>query len=115
MPINLHTARKYQVEYTSTIIPGYMSQDVLDLIFMEFEISTNKDDEYDNEYDLHRDELVRLQDEIVNKTDYFMERETILREQLTKIGLSIEEFITALNQLITTSDQTNDHVLLSWY
>jgi hypothetical protein len=38
---------------------------------MEFEITTNKGDEYDNEYDLPRSELVRLKDEIINQTDYF--------------------------------------------
>lgn len=115
MSISLHTAKKYQIEYTSTIIHGSMSQDVLDMIFMEFEISTNKGDEYDSEYDLHRSELIRLRDEIVNQTEYYKEREAFLREQLNSIGLTIEQFVAALNQLITTSDQTNDHVLLSWY
>lgn len=115
MSINLHTAKKYQVQYTSTVICGYQSQEVLDLIFMEFEISTNKDDEYDNEYDLSRSELVRLKDEIVNKTDYFKERETFLTQELSKIDLTVDEFVKSLDKLITTSDQSNDYVLLSWY
>lgn len=115
MSINLHTAKKYQVQYTPTVICGYLSQEVLDLIFMEFEISTNKDDEYDSEYDLPRSELVRLKDEIVNQTDYFKAREKFLIQELLKIGLSVDEFVSALNNLITTSDQSNDDVLLSWY
>lgn len=115
MSINLHTAKKYQVQYTSTIICGYQSQGALDLIFMEFEITTNKDDEYDNEYDLPRSELVRLKDEIVNQTDYFKEREEFLTKELAKIRLTIDEFVSALDNLITTSDQNNDDVLLSWY
>ena len=115
MSINLHTAKKYQVEYTSTVIHGSMSKDVLDLIFMEFEVSTNKDDEYDDEYDLNRDELIRLRDKIVNQTDYYIERKEFLKEQLAQIELSVEEFVESLNKLITTSDQTNDYVLLSWY
>ena len=82
---------------------------------MEFEISTNKDDEYDNEYDLPRSELVRLKDEIVNQTDYFKEREEFLIQELLKIGLTVDEFVSALDNLITTSDQSNDDVLLSWY
>lgn len=115
MARNLHTASTYQVHLTPTVIAGGESQDVLDLIFMEFKISTNKDDEYDNEYDLHRDELIRLRDEIVNKTTYFKDREVFLQEQLKKIRLTIEEFAEALNKLITTSDQNNECVLLSWY
>ncbi len=115
MSINLHTAKKYQVQYTSTVICGYQSQEALNSIFMEFEISTNKDDEYDNEYDLPRSELVRLKDEIVNKTDYFKDREKFLTQELSKIGLTVTEFISALDNLITTSDQSNDDVLLSWY
>lgn len=115
MSINLHTAKKYQVQYTPTVICGYLSQEVLDLIFMEFEISTNKDDEYDNEYDLPRSELIRLKDVIANQTDYFKEREAFLIQELSKIGLSVDEFVSALDNLITTSDQSNDDVLLSWY
>ena len=82
---------------------------------MEFEISTNKDDEYDSEYDLPRSELVRLKDEIVNQTDYFKAREAFLIQELSKIGLSVDEFVSALDNLITTSDQSNDDVLLCWY
>lgn len=115
MARNLHTASTYQVHYTSTVIPGGDSQDIFDLIFMEFEISTNKNDEYDNEYDLYRSELVRLRDKIANQTDYYTEREEFLKEQLDKIGLSVEQFVEALNKLITTSDQSNENVLLSWY
>lgn len=115
MSRNLHTAKKYQVEYTSTVIAGGMSQDVLDLIFMEFEISTNKIDEYDDEYDLERAELVRLRDEIVNQTGFYPEQKDFLKAQLGQIGLSVEEFVEALNRLITTSDQSNEYVLLSWY
>lgn len=115
MSINLHTAKKYQVQYTSTVICGCQSQEVLDLIFMEFEITTNKDDEYDKEYDLPRSELVRLKDEIINQTDYFKEREEFLTKELAKIGLTIDEFVSALDNLISTSDQNNDDVLLSWY
>lgn len=115
MSINLHTANRYQVQYTSTVIRGYQSQEVVDLIFTEFEINTNKDDEYDNEYDLPRTELVRLKDEIVNQTDYFREREEFLIQELSKIGLTVDEFVSALDNLITTSDQSNNDVLLSWY
>nr|DAE55311.1 MAG TPA: hypothetical protein [Caudoviricetes sp.] len=115
MSINLHTAKKYQVQYTPTVICGSQSQESLDLIFMEFEISTNKGDEYDNEYDLPRSELVRLKNEIVNQTDYFKEREEFLIQELSKIGWGVDEFVSALDNLITTSDQNNEDVLLSWY
>lgn len=115
MSINLYTAKKYQVEYTQIIVPGYESQEVFDLIFSEFEVSTNKEDEYDNEYDLQRSELVRLRGEIVNQTDYFKEREAFLKEQLALIGLNVNKFVEVLNLLINGSDQKNECVLLSWY
>lgn len=115
MSINLHTAKKYQVQYTSAVICGHQSQEALDLIFLKFEITTNKGDEYDNEYDLPRSELIRLKDVIANQTDYFKEREAFLIQELSKIGLTVDEFVSALDNLITTSDQSNDDVLLSWY
>jgi hypothetical protein len=115
MSTNLHTAKKYQVEYTPAVIYGWESNEVLDLIFSEFEISTNRSDEYDDEFDMSRSELVRLRDHIVNRTDYYMVREEFLKEELSKIRLTVEEFAEALDRLITISDQTNEYVLLSWY
>lgn len=115
MSTNLHTARNYQVEYTPAVIYGWESNEILDLIFSEFEISTNRSDEYDDEFDMSRSELVRLRDHIVNQTDYYKAREQFLREELSKIRLTIEEFITALDRLINDSDQSNEYVLLSWY
>lgn len=115
MSTNLHTARNYQVEYTPAVICGWESNEILDLIFSEFEISTNRIDEYDDEFDMSRSELVRLRDHIVNRTDYYKAREKFLKEELSKIRLTVEEFAEALDQLITNSDQTNEYVLLSWY
>lgn len=115
MSTNLHTARNYQVEYTPAVIYGWESNEVLDLIFSGFEISTNRSDEYDDEFDMSRSELVRLRDHIVNRTDYYKAREEFLKEELSKIRLTVEEFVEALDRLITTSDQSNDDVLLSWY
>lgn len=115
MARNLHTAHKYQIEHTPTVIYGDKSQEALDLIFSEFEVSTNKDDEYDNEYDLLRSELERLRDKIVNRTEYFQAREEFLNTQLAEMGITLEQFVKALNTLIINSDQTNEFVLLSWY
>lgn len=115
MARNLHTAHKYQVQYTSTVIAGSDSQEVLDMIFCEFEISTNKDDEYDDEYDVARSELSRLVKIIKDEqeSDYYKEREEFLMEQLGNMQLTLDEFIAALIKLINTSDQSNDDVLLS--
>lgn len=112
--MNLFTAKKYQVELTeNAILPGD-SKDAFSIIFNEFEVSTNADDDFENEYDLYRSELVTLRDEIKNRTEYFKEREDLLNEQLGTMGIDQNQFVAILNQLIGQSDPENDMVLLCW-
>lgn len=114
MSINLHTAKKYDIQYTSTVIAGYQSEEAMTRIFNAFNIHTCGD-EYSPQYEIERDELIRLRDMIANRTDDFIQNEATLNEELAKMELSVDEFVEALNELITTSDQKNDYVLLHWF
>lgn len=112
--MNLFTAKKYQVEQTDNIILPGNSKDAFSIIFSNFELSTNANDDFDSEYDLYRSELVTLRNHIKNRTEYFQEHENILNEQLKEIGINQEQFVKVLNMLIVQSDQENDMVLLCW-
>ena len=114
MSYGLHTAKKYQIQYASTGIWGYESEEAMTRIFNAFNIHTCGD-EYSPQYEIERDELIRLRDMIANRTEDFTQNEATLNEEIAKMELSIDEFIEALNELITTSDQTNDYVLLHWF
>ncbi len=115
MAINLHTATVYDVKLTSAIAYGSDAQEAFYYIFARWDISTNIDDEYHAEYEMNRDELKHLRDDILNQTEHFKENEAYLKEKLSKANMTIDEFVEVLNKLITTSDQRNDYVLLSWY
>lgn len=115
MCINLHTAKKYDVHFTDTVMCGSDSQQVMYDIFGEFEFSPSADNEYDDQYDVNRNELVGLRDDIVNKTAYFQERAEFVAERLNRLEMSEEEFVNALNKLINESDPDNECVLLSWF
>lgn len=112
--MNLFTAKKYQVKLTDQAILSGDSKDTFSDIFNLFEVSTNADDDFDSEYDLYRSELVTLRSEIMNRTEYFKERESILNKQLESIGIDQKQFITVLNALIEQSDPKNEMVLLCW-
>ncbi len=112
--MNLFTAKKYQVRLTDRAILTGDSRDTFSDIFSLFEVSTNADDDNDDEYDLYRNELVTLRDEVKNRTEYFKEREDTLNKQLKSIGIDQKRFISVLNALIEQSDPENEMVLLCW-
>lgn len=112
--MNLFTAKKYQVELTDNIVLPGDSKDAFSIIFNEFEVSTNADNDFDNEYDLYRSELVKLRNEIKNRTEYFKEREDLLNEQLATMEIDQSQFVAVLDKLIDLSDPENEMVLLCW-
>ena len=112
--MNLFTAKKYQVELTDNIVFPGDSKDAFSIIFNEFEVSTNADNDFDNEYDLYRSELVKLRNEIKNRTEYFKEREDLLNEQLATMEIGQSQFVAVLDKLIDLSDPENEMVLLCW-
>lgn len=115
MSVNLYTGKVYQVELSEVLVCGIDSKEAMYDLFQEFEISHNADDEFDDEYDLERSELQRFRNEIVNHTEHFQERAEYFAEKLRAMKLTEEQFICVLDSLINESDQTNDHVLLTWF
>lgn len=115
MSVNLYTGKVYQVKLSEVLVYGIDSKEAMYDLFQEFEISHNADDEFDDEYDLERSELQRFRNEIVNHTEYFQERAEYFAEKLKTMHLTEEQFIRVLDRLINESDQTNDHVLLTWF
>lgn len=115
MSVNLYTGKVYQVKLSEVLVYGIDSKEAMYDLFQEFEISHNADDEFDNEYDLERSELQRFRNEIVNHTEYFQERAEYFAEKLKAMNLTEEQFIRVLDRFINESDQTNDHVLLTWF
>lgn len=111
---NLHTAKRYEVQYSPVIIAGGDSEECMTHIFHRFAINAG-DNEYCEEYEIERTELIRLRDMIINRTELFVANEEALNEELKVMRITLDEFIKALNELITTSDQNNEYVLLSWY
>lgn len=115
MSVNLYTGKVYQVKLSEVLVYGIDSKEAMYDLFQEFEISHNADDEFDEKYELERSELQRFRNEIVNHTEYFQERAEYFAEKLKAMNLTEEQFIRVLDRLINESDQTNDHVLLTWF
>lgn len=107
MSRNLHTASTYQVHYTSTVIPGGDSQDILISLMSMFDVHIEDADEFE----VQRSELVHLRDSIAENGD--TDEEVV--EKLQKLDMTKDELVAALNRIINESDQSNEHVLLSWY
>ena len=81
-----------------------------------FEIENNAEDIYTDDYEVEREELKRLRQILVDKDEKYRENEEELNRYLTKIEMTLEEFITkVLDTLINESDQQNEYVLISWY
>ena len=52
----------------------------------------------------------------MDKDEKYRENEEELTRYLTKIEMTLDEFITkVLDRLINESDQQNEYVLISWY
>ena len=81
-----------------------------------FEIENNAEDIYTDDYEVEREELKRLRQMLIDKDEKYRENEEELTRYLTKIEMTLEEFITkVLDRLINESDQQNEYVLISWY
>ena len=81
-----------------------------------FEIENNAEDIYTDDYEVEREELKRLRQMLIDKDEKYRENEEELNRYLTKIEMTLEEFITkVLDRLINDSDQQNEYVLISWY
>ena len=95
---------------------GSDGQDALYDIFSMFEIENNAEDIYTDDYEVEREELKRHRQILIDKDGKYQENEEELTRYLTKIEMTLEEFITkVLDRLINDSDQQNEYVLISWY
>lgn len=95
---------------------GSDGQDALYDIFSMFEIENNAEDIYTDDYEVEREELKRLRQMLIDKDEKYRENEEELTRYLTKIEMTLDEFITkVLDRLINESDQQNEYVLISWY
>ena len=95
---------------------GSDGQDALYDIFSMFENENNAEDIYTDDYEVEREELKRLRQMLIDKDEKYRENEEELNRYLTKIDMTLEEFITkVLDRLINDSDQQNEYVLISWY
>ena len=95
---------------------GSDGQDALYDIFSMFAIENNAEDIYTDDYEVEREELKRLRQMLIDKDEKYRENEEELTRYLTKIEMTLEEFITkVLDRLINESDQQNEYVLISWY
>ena len=95
---------------------GSDGQDALYDILSMFEIENNAEDIYTDDYEVEREELKRLRQMLIDKDEKYRENEEELTRYLTKIEMTLEEFITkVLDRLINESDQQNEYVLISWY
>ena len=95
---------------------GSYGQDALYDIFSMFEIENNAEDIYTDDYEVEREELKRLRQILIDKDEKYSENEEELTRYLTKIEMTLDEFITkVLDRLINESDQQNEYVLISWY
>ena len=95
---------------------GSDGQDALYDIFSMFETENNAEDIYTDDYEVEREELKRLRQMLIDKDEKYRENEEELIRYLTKIDMTLEEFITkVLDRLINESDQQNEYVLISWY
>ena len=95
---------------------GSDGQDALYDILSMFEIENNAEDIYTDDYEVEREELKRLRQMLIDKDEKYRENEEELTRYLTKIEMTLDEFITkVLDRLINESDQKNEYVLISWY
>ena len=116
MSRQLHFGTTYQVQYGYGGIFGSDGQDALYDIFSMFEIENNAEDIYTDDYEIEREELKRLRQMLIDKDEKYRENEEELTRYLTKIEMTLDEFITkVLDRLINESDQQNEYVLISWY
>lgn len=112
---NLHVGKVYQIEYGYPGMCGSDAQDALYDIFGMFDIETTAEDCYDEEYEVEREELRRLRTIITENGEVFQEQVKEFEDALSKAGLSKDDFIQVLDNLINDSDQKNDYVLISWF
>ncbi len=116
MGYGVSVAKLYKVEYAPKIELGIKAQEAFYAIFSRYEMANSLDNEYDNDYEINRDDLIALQDDIVNRSEnYIEENEEYIKEQLSMAEMTVEQFIEILNRLIIESDQDNEFVVLGWY
>ncbi len=107
MSRSLHTASTYQVHYAPAVMHGGERQDAFLSLFTLCDIYAEDSDEFE----VQRCELLHLRGVIADEGD--TDEEII--EILQKLKMTKEELLSALDKIITESDQSNEYVLLSWF
>ncbi|MFR9546017.1 MAG: hypothetical protein SNJ29_10625 [Rikenellaceae bacterium] len=116
MGYGVSVAKLYKVEYAPKIELAIKAQEAFYAIFSRYEMANSLDNEYDNDYEINRDELITLRDDMANRPEsYIEENEEYIKEQLSMANITVEQFVEILNKLITESDPNNEFVVLGWY
>lgn len=115
MSWNLHIAKVHKIEYDCPGLSGSDAHLALAQIFNLFEINASSGDTDEDDFEIDRAELIRLRDMIVNNDQIVQEEFAEFDQYLSRTGLTRDEFVNALTNMIEMSDQDNDTVYFSWY
>lgn len=115
MSRSLHVGTVYQIEYGYPGLYGGDDQEALSKIFRMFQIHTSAEFEFEDSYEVERDDLRRLRKIITENGPEFQKHAAEFEETLSEASIDKEQFITALDSLINDSDQRNSYVFISWF
>lgn len=115
MSWNLHVAKVHKIEYDCLGLSGSDTHIALAQIFNLFGINASSGDTDEDDFEIDRAELIRLRDMIANDDELVQEESAKFDQYLSNGGLTRDEFVNTLTNMIEMSDQDDDTVYFSWY
>lgn len=109
----LHVAKKYEIDYSSSLGFNYKVVEFHDLL-TSLGISYNGES-WDDDVEVYREDFKQGLEKLKAYDKLDEGERTDIDEALERIDEPVEEIIKTMERLLTESDQNNESILLSFF